>query len=546
MNRTILAIAALLLLTLVGWSVLPANPSASASASLNPEAGLQEPAPLAPKASLLEVANAQAQRTIHSEAKSQAKGMQLVEAAPTNLHPDPTIRVQVLDTNGRGIFGAVAHEKGSRKALSFPTDSMGWTSITDASPLLQSVHFIALGYLPGSTEWNGQEELRVILQRTCKVTVHLQTIGSNQPGLRLDYTAPMFGDTYAGPQRIYGLVDGCYAGNNSGWGRGSGSISLPSHNADNQSIDGSNDQLYVITGMNTDVPFELNVVDSFSQVLLKHSEPGMQAEEWRDVRIIAPVAMRPLTGRVLDPGGHPLEVRIGLKYGDTTHFVGTDALGRFEFSGVGSDSVSIRIGHSEFASFYKEVAVPPSGHVGDLTMEWPCELNVFVRDEQGTPLRSHVQALIDADDEVNAETQSEGHYRFSTLGPDAIEISIIIGGRIYTRRVTPEKTSNLEVVLPVHGSIEILVPEITNLESMNNLRVVAFVENSDSHDPSKSIEELPKSVVIGPLLPGRVRIRLERWSITPPHKYEWIELTETASAQIRAGETSSVKLTPKL
>ena len=539
MKRIAITILAILALAFLSWRALQSNQGVPAAVSIGPKVERQKPPSENLDSTLLSAHEEEAERTIRVQAEVQESPEQ-----PSVLGTKQPLMILVVDTTGHPISGAVAYGSNSR-ALAPPTDSQGKSELKRAVTGLITLNAIALGYLPGEAPVGVAEEVRITLEKSCKLTVLLESTGPKselQPQLRLDYTSPLFGDTYAGPLREYRFVDGCTTGNNSGWGAGSGSILFSPQARSATPGFPQNGQRYVLSGLNPGVPFELHVIDAFNHVLATRIEPGMQAKEWRGVRIVAPVAMRPLTGRVLDPNGRPLVVRVGLRVGDTTDAVGTDTLGRFQFPGVGSDSANLIVLHEKYADFSIRVPVPPSGDVGDMTMEYRSELNVFVRDELGAPLRSFVQTVEDLSDQVTAKRISEGHSRFSTLGPGEVEIEIHTGGRKHLRRVAPGETPNLEVVLPVHGALEVTVPEIPGVDPNAFLRVAVIREDTDLEPSGRNVDALPSVIQITPLFPGYVTVRLEVWVADPD--YKWVPLTESRAVQIHPGKITPVPLLP--
>jgi hypothetical protein len=208
-----------------------------------------------------------------------------------------------------------------------------------------------------------------------------------------------------------------------------------------------------------DVEIELEV-HGLTGKMVYHSETlaPLTPTERREVEVPLEEGMIVFRGRVLDQDGNPLEIACLQLTGQILGW--TDDEGRFLcFLSQPETGTLLIQHHSCTTKFLRDYAVPIHGEPVEFRLDPARVVTIEVVDESGAPVPQPEVWLENGGFTTNTFRLGENRHT-SSVPAEACVFMVRIAGREYRQEYDPS-TTEVRIVVPVHGSLVALIPDAT-------------------------------------------------------------------------------------
>ncbi len=300
----------------------------------------------------------------------------------------------------------------------------------------------------------------------------------------------------------------------------------------------------VLTCVASERTFHLKVLGAATRVLHEEDVPALGPEEKRSIEITLTSTGNDFSGRVLDADGNPIvgaSVTLAKEMGESR--ASTDSQGRFRFERLGDGPYVLAISKRGYATLLDpDYELPRGAAPVEFRLDVGHLVRVHVVDASGRPVKDCDVGIRDSKGAFADEQRTDvGMFECPDLPARTLTFFARVGGVDYPKdhsALDPELT----ISVPVHGSIEIRLPESLAIDPYRTVRLVldkVEANDSDSAVDLHPTEQSTRRLLFGAVLPGEYRARLEQWDPTgDENEVEgWKACGGARSIAVKAGET---------
>ena len=459
------------------------------------------------------------------------------QAGDLRLSGFRTLEVRVQDVGGKPIEGAVAFTAKEQRLESEKSDEFGRCQLKGVEDAVQSIGAVAVGFRVVHVPIAKEGPTTVTLEGGNQLEVQVldvRGLADERLQLHMVSEVPMFYGDEVWPAMAFKRLDASGLGGAIHYDGGTDVTftHIPS--------DVSRFRVFDIT---PELPFRLEVQDSFGHVLVGSDVDGLAPREHRVERYQVQGEVFNLRGRVLDPLGEVVQCRVAMMGSVQAFHVKTDEEGRFSFDGLGTEDIWLRIDTKLYARFDYRGRVPKGGDLGDLFLEQGNTLMVRVVDRNGGELKAHVMTQskgMRVGDRQHSKLLENGLNELSNLASGEVGLLVSVGGVNYERTVHMPRAEILELEFPVHGGVEVTGLDVLRKNRKVGWRVYLAPIDEDKVVIVEGLRKGANDAYLRPILPGRYHLRLQEWQPRPIASYK--DLIEPRLVEVVAGQVTRVDL----
>ncbi len=459
------------------------------------------------------------------------------QAGDLRLSSLRSLDVLVQDMAGNPIPGAIAFTVKEQRLESGETNELGMCKLDGVEESVLLVGAVAIGYGEAHVPVAAEGATVVALAGSNQLAVEVLDVrGQPDEGLQLHLISkhPMFFDDQEWPAMAYKKLEAS--------GMGGATRFVDGADVTLTSLSGRASQ-FLIFDLKPDVPFRLEVQDTFGHVLASRDLEGLTAREHRDERFQVEDELVDLRGRVLGHLGEVARCAVTMMGGSGPFRKRPDGEGKFSFDGVGSKDVWLRVESGDYALLDYRGEVPKGGDLGDLVLEPTHSLLIRVVDTRGANLKAHVMTLVegmDIGDRQHSKLSAAGLNELTHLASGDIAFDIRVGGLSYERTIRLPRSEPYELELPVHGGVEVFGLDALRQNRKVGWRVYLSPLCKDSVLIAGGLRSGATSSLLEPILPGRYHLRLQEWQPPPTAAYK--DIVEPYVVEVVADQVTRVEL----
>ena len=448
-----------------------------------------------------------------------------------------TLAFVVRDTAGRPVAGAVGRTRGwgpskptdaegRGHAEGLPEEASDW--IVGAAGF--AVTTVALPSDPSAT-------LEIVIAKSNELVVHVRAESGSLPeGIKVQIASqsPMFARGADrkpdwGPDRVQ---------TSTGSSDSRGGQSGPQGGYSEFPLDPAG--RVILRCLVPSRPFSIRVQAAAGNTLHEEEVTGLGAEESRTLEVALRSVGHDLMGRVVDSNGTPVnEVSVSLQKDIWWTGARSNSLGEFRIEGLGSGPFKLVVEKPGYATIVDPNYEPPANAV-ELRLDAGHQVRVRVVDTAGQLVKDCEAGISDANGEYAHSRRPEpGVFEFPDLPPTNLTFSAFVGGVRYPKEhsaLDPELT----IEVPVHGSLEIRIPEAIGFHPGGTVRLFLAPRGAGAAAADLDLTPMETSttrVRFGAVLPGEFEARLEHWSKREGSEdWDWMLVGQAQSIVVKAGE----------
>jgi hypothetical protein len=293
-------------------------------------------------------------------------------------------------------------------------------------------------------------------------------------------------------------------------------------------------------------PFSIQVQGAAGNTLHEEQVTGLGTEEARTIEVVLQSSGRNLSGRVLDANRSPITgAQVSLRRDIWWSGANSDSLGEFRIEGLGTGPFTLVVEKAGYATIVDQAYEPLASTAPvEFRLEPGHQVRVHVVDAAGKAVNDCDAGISDAEGEyAHGRRTDAGVFEFPDLPPVNLTFFALVGGVHYPKEhsaLEPELT----IEVPVHGSIEIRLPESIGFQPGEMVRLLLARQGASGTALGFDLtpgETSKTRIRFAAVLPGDYDARLEQWSKSESdQEWAWKQIGRTQSVVVKAGEETIV------